>query len=123
MASKIANSGLSLSLIILAFKRGGLQGLENLLSEICENSKVDQRVTKSKRIIQSLSQYMHSLEEQYSCSFSKSCKMYTVIIFITFLYSQILFLYEGTKVHLYWYNFLCVFFKGSGGHIIIQIVV
>lgn len=61
MASKIANSGLSLSHIILAFKRDDQQGLENLLSEICENSKV--RVTKSKRIIQSISQYMHSFEE------------------------------------------------------------
>lgn len=61
MVYKIANSGLSLTHIILAFKRDGQQGLENLLSEICENSKV--RVTKSKRIIQSLSQYMHSLEE------------------------------------------------------------
>lgn len=39
MASKIANSGLSLSHIILTFKRDGQQGLENLLSEICENSK------------------------------------------------------------------------------------
>lgn len=61
MASKIGNSGLSLSHIILASKRDGQQGMENLFSEICENSKV--RVTKSKRIIESISQYMNSLEE------------------------------------------------------------
>lgn len=39
MASKIANSGLSLSHIILAFKRDDQQGLENLLSEIVKTQK------------------------------------------------------------------------------------
>lgn len=44
-------------------------------------------------------------------------------VYHIFVFANTFFLYEGTKVHLYWYNFLCEFFKGSGGHIIIQIVV
>lgn len=124
MASKIANSGLSLSHIILTFKRDGQQGLENLLSEICENSKV--REWPSQRWL--FNPYLST------CILQKS----SIIIVVLFknhvkciLYSDLshfcickyFFLYEGTKVHLYWYNFLCGFFKGSGGHIIIQIVV
>lgn len=44
MASKLGNSGLSLSHIILAFKRDGRQGLESLLSKIWENSIVRVRL-------------------------------------------------------------------------------
>jgi hypothetical protein len=62
MASKLANSGLALQHLKLALKRDGQQGIQNVLSE---TSKYTQkaRVTKSKKIIQSLYCYLSALEE------------------------------------------------------------
>lgn len=63
IALKIANSGLALSHLLLAFKRDRQQGVGDLLSEMCGNS-LKVRVTKSKRIIHSIVQYFESLEEK-----------------------------------------------------------
>ncbi|XP_061190963.1 uncharacterized protein LOC133199106 [Saccostrea echinata] len=57
MGNKIAGSGLSLSHLQLAYQRNGREGVQDVLSEIADNSV---RVTKSKKIIDSVADYFRS---------------------------------------------------------------
>lgn len=61
MARKIAGSGLHFSHLKLAHQRGGREGIQSVLSEKNEHQSV--RVTKSAKVIDSLSEYFRSCEE------------------------------------------------------------
>lgn len=57
MGNKIASSGLSLSHLQLAYRRNGREGVQDVLTEITDNSV---RVTKSRKIIDSVADFLRS---------------------------------------------------------------
>ena len=60
MTKKIAGSGLSLKHLQLCYQRNGREGIQNIFSETVPNQEVV-RVTRSKRIVDSVSEYVSRL--------------------------------------------------------------
>ena len=61
MSSKIAESGLTLAHLHLAYQRNGKEGIKDVLSEMTDGRV---RVTKSQKIIDSISGFFHTDSEQ-----------------------------------------------------------